>query len=95
MEIAAELNELKMTCEEVAASLAKPYRLSKKGHRLLAYLLDDSKSENIGHICKALNTMPRTLIGKTKPGLVRKIDTVGAEAWERDMEAALQSSSDV
>ncbi|MEK4880146.1 MULTISPECIES: hypothetical protein [Paenibacillus] len=93
MEIAAELNDMEMTCEEVAVTLAGPYRLNKKEQRLLAYLLDDSKSKNIGDICRALKTTARTLIGKTKPDLERKIDAVGSEAWKRDLEAALKSSS--
>ncbi|MFF2016237.1 hypothetical protein [Paenibacillus sp. NPDC058177] len=93
MEIAAELKDLEMTCEEVVAEIAGPYRLNKKEQRLLAYLLDDCKSKNIGDICRALNTTARTLIGKTKPELERKIDAVGTEAWKRDLNAALQSSS--
>jgi hypothetical protein len=93
VEIAAELNDMEMTCEEVADTLAGPYRLNKKEQRLLAYLLDDSKSKNIGDICRALKTTARTLIGKTKPDLERKIDVVGSEAWKRDLEAALKSSS--
>ncbi|MEK4196002.1 hypothetical protein NYE59_23195 [Paenibacillus sp. FSL L8-0323] len=93
MEIAAELNDMEMTCEEVADTLAGPYRLNKKEQRLLAYLLDDSKSKNIGDICRALKTTARTLIGKTKPDLERKIDAVGSEAWKRDLESALKSSS--
>lgn len=84
---------MEMTCEEVAVTLAGPYRLNKKEQRLLAYLLDDSKSKNIGDICRALKTTARTLIGKTKPDLERKIDAVGSEAWKRDLEAALKSSS--
>ncbi|WP_179089291.1 hypothetical protein [Paenibacillus odorifer] len=39
MDTAAELNDLEMTCEEVAKTLAGPYRLNKKEKRLLAYLL--------------------------------------------------------
>ncbi|MEK4882653.1 MULTISPECIES: hypothetical protein [Paenibacillus] len=93
MEIAAELKDLEMTCEEVATALARPYRLNKKEQRLLAYLLDDSKSKNIGDICRALKTTAWTLLGKTKPELERKIDAVGSEAWKRDLEAALKSSS--
>lgn len=93
MEIAAELKDLEMTCEEVAITLARPYRLNKKEQRLLAYLLDDSKSKNIGDICRALKTTAWTLLSKTKPELERKIDAVGSEAWKRDLEAALQSSS--
>ncbi|MEK4047561.1 hypothetical protein NSU18_28545 [Paenibacillus sp. FSL H8-0048] len=54
MEIAAELHDLEMTCEEVAVELAGPYRLNTKEQRLLAYLLDDNKSKKIGDICKAL-----------------------------------------
>lgn len=84
---------MEMTCEEVAVTLAGPYRLNKKEQRLLAYLLDDSKSKNIGDICRALKTTARTLIGKTKPDLERKIDAVGSEAWKRDLESALKSSS--
>ncbi|MEK5028715.1 hypothetical protein [Paenibacillus sp. FSL M7-1046] len=93
MEIAAELEDLEMTCEEVAATLAKPYRLNIKEQRLLAYLLDDSKSKNIGEICRALKTTAWTLLSKTKPELERKIEAVGSEAWKRDLESALKSSS--
>ncbi|WP_342435934.1 hypothetical protein NSS79_20645 [Paenibacillus sp. FSL L8-0436] len=93
METAAELRDLEMTCEEVAETLAGPYRLNKKEQRLLAYLLDDSKSKNIGDICRALKTTAWTLLSKTKPELERKIDAVGTGAWKRDLEAALQSSS--
>ncbi|WP_143191977.1 hypothetical protein [Paenibacillus helianthi] len=93
MEITAELEDLEMTCEEVASTLAGPYRLNKKEQRLLAYLLDDSKSKIIRDICKALKTTTWTLLGKTKPELIRKIEAVGSEAWKRDLEAALQSSS--
>lgn len=93
MEIAAELNDLEMTCEEVAAELAGPYRLNKKEQRLLAYLLDDSKSKNIGDICRALKTTARTLISRTKPELEKKIDAVGSEAWKRDLYEALKNSS--
>ncbi|MEK3867975.1 hypothetical protein MHH60_31445 [Paenibacillus sp. FSL H7-0716] len=93
VEISRELKDLEMTCEEVVSEIAGPYRLNKKEQRLLAYLLDDSKSKNIGDICKALKTTARTLIGKTKPDLERKIDAVGSEAWKRDLEAALKNSS--
>lgn len=93
MDTAAELNDLKMTCEEVVETLAGPYRLNKKEQRLLAYLLDDSKSKKIGDICTALKTTAWTLISKTKPELERKIDAVGSEAWKRDLESALKSSS--
>ncbi|WP_189026109.1 hypothetical protein [Paenibacillus albidus] len=93
VEVAAELDDLEMTCEEVAETLAGPYRLNKKEQRLLAYLLDDNKSKNISDICKALKTTTWTLLSKTKPELERKIDAVGSEAWKRDLEAALKSSS--
>lgn len=93
VEIAAELQDLEMTCEEVAAELAGPYRLNKKEQRLLAYLLDDGKSKKIGDICKALKTTAWTLLRKTRPELERKIEAVGSEAWKRDLETALKSRS--
>lgn len=93
VEISRELKDLEMTCDEVVAQLARPYRLNMKEQRLLAYLLDDSKSKKIGDICRALKTTARTLIGKTKPNLERKIDAVGSESWKRDLEAALKNSS--
>jgi hypothetical protein len=93
VETAAELKDVEMTCEEVVSEIAGPYRLNKKEQRLLAYLLDESKSKNIGDICKALKTTPITLCTKTKPQLERKIDAVGSEAWKRDLEAALKNSS--
>lgn len=93
VEIAAELNDLEMTSEEVAAELAGPYRLNKKEQRLLAYLLDDSKSKIIRDMCKALKTTTWTLLSKTKPELERKIDAVGSEAWKRDLHEALKNSS--
>ncbi|MED1948975.1 hypothetical protein [Brevibacillus centrosporus] len=70
------LKELEMTCEEAAEEIAKEYGLTKKEKDLLAYLLDDEKSKNIGDICKALRTTPRTLLGKTKPSLNRKLDQI-------------------
>lgn len=93
METAVELNDLEMTCEEVAAEIAGPYRLNKKEQRLLAYLLDDSKSKKIGDICRAIKTTAWTLLSKTKPNLERKIDAVGSETWKRDLEVALKNSS--
>ncbi|WP_340394905.1 hypothetical protein [Paenibacillus sp. FSL E2-0177] len=89
VETAAELKDVEM----IVAEIAGPYRLNKKEQRLLAYLLDESKSKNIGDICKALKTTPITLCTKTKPQLERKIDAVGSEAWKRDLEAALKNSS--
>ncbi|WP_409175498.1 hypothetical protein [Brevibacillus fortis] len=65
-----------MTCQGAAEEIAKGYGLTKKEKDLLAYLLDDENSKNIGDICKALRTTPRTLIGETKPSLVRKLDLI-------------------
>lgn len=68
--------ELEMTCEEVATTIAKEYGLNKKEQRLFAYLLNDNNSKNVGDICKALKTTPMTLIGKTKPSLDMKLDQI-------------------
>lgn len=65
-----------MSCQEAAEEIAKEYGLTKKEKDLLAYLLDDEKSKNIGDICKALRTTPRTLLAKTKPSLDRKLDFI-------------------
>lgn len=70
------LKELEMTCQEAADEIAKEYGLTKKEKDLLAYLLDDEKSKNIGDICRALRTTPRTLLGKTKPSLNKKLDQI-------------------
>jgi len=67
------LKELEMTAQEAAEEIAKEYGLTKKEKDLLAYLLDDEKSKNIGDICRALRTTPRTFLGKTKPSLNRKL----------------------
>ncbi len=65
-----------MTPQEAAEEIAKEYGLTKKEKDLLAYLLDEKKSKNIGDICRALRTTPRTLLGKTKPSLDSKLDRI-------------------
>lgn len=72
------LKDLEMTYQEAAEEIAKEYGLTKKEKDLLAYLLDHENSKNIGDICRALRTTPRTLIGKTKPSLDRKLDQIPA-----------------
>ncbi|NOU82517.1 hypothetical protein GC101_26995 [Paenibacillus sp. LMG 31459] len=91
--MAAELKDIEMTYGEIAATLAGPYRLNKKEQRLLAYLLDDSKSRRVGDIRKALKTTSRTLLGKTRPELEKKIGAAGSESWKRNLEASIRSGS--
>ncbi|WP_161488000.1 hypothetical protein [Paenibacillus glacialis] len=59
------LEEVEMTCTEVAQILTDPYGITKKVQRLLAYLLDDDNSRKISDVCKALKTTARTLLYKT------------------------------
>lgn len=80
-----------LLCESVASYLAKRHALNKKEQRLLAYMLDDSNSVIIGDICKSLKTTTLTLLTKTRPELFRKIGDIGSEAWERNIQEALDS----
>ena len=85
-----------MTCQEAAEEIAKEYGLTKKEKDLLAYLLDDEKSKNIGDICRALRTTPRTLLGKTKPSLNRKLDQIGDyghDSWRTPNDDPSQETS--
>jgi hypothetical protein len=68
--------ELSMTCSQVAEILGNKYGMKAKEKALLAYLLDDSKSRNIGDMCRALKTTARTLLSKTQPELTKKLDLI-------------------
>ncbi|AJS59868.1 hypothetical protein [Paenibacillus sp. IHBB 10380] len=70
------LEEVEMTCTEVAEILTDPYGLTKKEQRLLAYLLEEGNSRKIGDVCKALKTTPRTLLYKTQRSLNKKLDQI-------------------
>jgi hypothetical protein len=52
-----------------------------KEHRYLEYASNKNNSLNIGDMCKALKTTPRTLIGKTIPEAIRKY-----KIWEQRLE---------
>jgi hypothetical protein len=84
-------NYLQLVCESVAGYLAKHHTLNKKEQRLLAYLLDDSNSMNIGDVCRSLKTTTMTLLTKTRPGLFRKVGKPGSELWNENIRQALES----
>ncbi|WP_410770994.1 hypothetical protein [Fontibacillus sp. BL9] len=82
-----------LLCESVASYLAKRHALNNKEQRLLAYMLNDNNSAIIGDICKSLKTTTLTLLTKTRPELFRKIGNIGSEAWEKNIQEALDSGS--
>lgn len=65
---------MKLTNEEIVFWLAKPYKLTKKEQRLLAYDLGkkDGERRTIGDACQALKTTPMTLF-KTRESLKNKL----------------------
>lgn len=50
-------------------------KFTAKEQRYVDYMANESNSRNIGDICRALHTTPRTLLGKTAPEVDRKIAT--------------------
>lgn len=81
------MTEQQMTSEEAAAILAKPYKLTRKEQRLLAYDMDRKPGDGktIGDACRDLRTTPMTLF-KTRRSLEekmnRKLDEVLKEQRE-------------
>lgn len=82
---------VQLVCESVAGYLTKRHGLNKKEQQLLAYLLDDSNSMNIGDVCRSLKTTTMTLLTKTRPGLFRKVGKPGSELWNENIRQALES----